>query len=136
MGTLFILWACGILFLVVTACAYFDEPDFKEKGSFTYPLNYRLPLRHRWCRILAKVALVVSAILTLSLPFFGDDIIQFRTTPSDLLLDISVLILAYMLLAVAWVVAQVLVTIAFLLVVDIAKTIWRVLKEFITWIVK
>ena len=136
MSTLFILWACGILFLVVTVCAYFDEPGYKEKGSFIYPFNYRLPLRHRWCRILAKVALIMSALLTLLLPFTGDGAIQLPMTASDLLLDISVFILGYMLLAVAWVVAQVLVTLVFVLVAEIAKFLWRILKAFIFWIVK
>lgn len=136
MSTLFILWACGILFLVVTVCAYFDEPGYKEKGSFIYPFNYRLPLRHRWCRILAKVTLIISAILTLLLPFSGDGTIQFQMTASDWILTICIFILTYILLACAWAAAQVVVTLVFVLVADVAKVLWRVLKTFIVWIVE
>lgn len=136
MGTLFIFWACGILFLVITVCAYFDEPGYAESGNFTYPFNYRLPLRHRWCRRLAKVSLILSAILVLLLPFFGDDTLQFQMTQSTFTLDIAAYIFTYIILACAWFLAQVLVTIVFALVVDIAKILWRILKALITWIVE
>ena len=85
---------------------------------------------------MAKVALIMSALLTLLLPFTGDSVIQLPMTAIDLLLDISVFILTYMLLAVAWAVAQVLVTLVFVLVAEIAKFLWRILKAFIFWIVK
>ena len=85
---------------------------------------------------MAKVALIISAILTLLLPFSGDGTIQLPMTASDLLLTISVFILTYILLACAWAVAQVVVTLVFVLVADVAKVLWRVLKTFIVWIVE
>lgn len=85
---------------------------------------------------MAKVALIISAILTLLLPFSWDGTIQFQMTASDLILTISVFILTYILLACAWAVAQVVVTLVFVLVADVAKVLWRVLKTFIVWIVE
>ena len=85
---------------------------------------------------MAKVALIISAILTLLLPFSGDGTIQFQMTASDWILTICIFILTYILLACAWAVAQVVVTLVFVLVADVAKVLWRVLKTFIVWIVE